>query len=1052
MAITERILHPAYMTEGTGLAGLLYPTTITPEASRKVDKASLDVGRIVFDNSLQSLSRACKICKIDLKFDFRHTNTTLPSGVTLNIQPEYITDKYISDKTIVVSNYFNLGGVTSVQTTSAEYQSVSKEIVTFDPPSNDYIGYNGLFGLNLSMKRGSGLFSTNAYLRWLRAIVTYEQKYYARFYNEDGTLLDEQIVDGGQKPTPPEPPEKAGYSFYGWKDSRISGGVYISVRGSDETDTHYTATYIKNPTIKSSVISGKGDISPMGTVEISYGTSKTYKITPEVSDGEIYDIKDVIVDGVSQGPRESYTFENVVTNHTIEVEFSRRPEIKFNPFVNGSVFYATEKGSDRTKISESGLSVRFANDISQIYVYAEPDTGYKIKKFELNDFNVSTDSSALTNVNTGQKVDLIGYHTYTYTVEFEKIVFDMSKSTTSGGSITGPDAAEYGDDALYNIVPDDHYLITDIFLDGASALSQAIFDGNNATLSLNDVVASHSISATFKRVVYVTIDSGEKGNIYGNTIVDYDSGQEYTISADEGCSIDSIYVDGALYYKATRSENSRTIYMSAMTKDVNIRATFTYEIFEIKVTQPAEGGAIGGNAVGKYIKGSELRFYAVADNGWYMVKWNNGATDSEISFVVTEDVNLSAEFKKYNYTVVANSAGNGAVSPESISADHGDKINFTAIADKGYVFNKWEDGSIEKEREYTVENSAELTAFFKKDYFKVDSIGEGGTVEISGDAEKDGEFEFESKVTLSAIPDEGWYFVGWKANVPATSIIEIIVPAEDIVYEVKFEQYKYKVNTSSNIGGKITQGETIKHGNDFEILIENDIGYKLTDVLLDGESIFGFVTTTIDGGRYLLANVREPHSIEAVFTESRYSGRKNLIDYYPPVIQKIADFIELTNAQQPMVGRVWDAVAFAYNNQFIDDATEEGVINWEKDYGIVPAKSDTLKDRKQRLKAMWVPNSRYTYKWLVNWLKTVTGNENIKPPEIEDYSIKTQLPGDCNYFEILDNMKRYVPANMHIEPTVKLKTSQQNLYTGAAFRLKIKTQLRIEKEEVKDET
>ena len=54
--------------------------------------------------------------------------------------------------------------------------------------------------------------------------------------------------------------------------------------------------------------------------------------------------------------------------------------------------------------------------------------------------------------------------------------------------------------------------------------------------------------------------------------------------------------------------------------------------------------------------------------------------------------------------------------------------------------------------------------------------------------------------------------------------------------------------------------------------------------------------------------------------------------------------------------------------------------------------------------------------------------------------------------KILDVMKRYIPANMYIDPTVKLKQSEQNIYTGAAFRMKIKGQLRVGKEEVNDES
>lgn len=63
-----------------------------------------------------------------------------------------------------------------------------------------------------------------------------------------------------------------------------------------------------------------GTIEPAGTITVPKGESKTFTITPDSG----YRIKDVLVDGVSVGAVSTYTFEDVVENHTIHATFARK--------------------------------------------------------------------------------------------------------------------------------------------------------------------------------------------------------------------------------------------------------------------------------------------------------------------------------------------------------------------------------------------------------------------------------------------------------------------------------------------------------------------------------------------------------------------------------------------------------------------------------------------------------------------------------------------------------------------------------------------------------
>lgn len=75
-----------------------------------------------------------------------------------------------------------------------------------------------------------------------------------------------------------------------------------------------------NPTITASAGEG-GSISDPGQVEVEYGTKKDYTIIPATG----YRVKDVVVNGQSQGKISSYSFPAVTEPMTIKVTFEQIP-------------------------------------------------------------------------------------------------------------------------------------------------------------------------------------------------------------------------------------------------------------------------------------------------------------------------------------------------------------------------------------------------------------------------------------------------------------------------------------------------------------------------------------------------------------------------------------------------------------------------------------------------------------------------------------------------------------------------------------------------------
>jgi len=111
-------------------------------------------------------------------------------------------------------------------------------------------------------------------------------------------------------------------TFSGWKGDAGCAARSVTM----DANKTCTATFnIKTFTITATpVLSGTisiGTITPSGPQTVNYGASRTFTITANIG----YEIKDVGVDGVSQGALENYNFDNVTANHTITATFKTNP-------------------------------------------------------------------------------------------------------------------------------------------------------------------------------------------------------------------------------------------------------------------------------------------------------------------------------------------------------------------------------------------------------------------------------------------------------------------------------------------------------------------------------------------------------------------------------------------------------------------------------------------------------------------------------------------------------------------------------------------------------
>ena len=110
--------------------------------------------------------------------------------------------------------------------------------------------------------------------------------------------------------------KKADTPFYLSANNGIGAGNANATHGP-----HLLQVKVDEVRVITATADEHGKIAPAaGTITVPKGESKTFTITPDSG----YHIKDVLVDGKSVGAVSTYTFENVVNNHTIHATFARK--------------------------------------------------------------------------------------------------------------------------------------------------------------------------------------------------------------------------------------------------------------------------------------------------------------------------------------------------------------------------------------------------------------------------------------------------------------------------------------------------------------------------------------------------------------------------------------------------------------------------------------------------------------------------------------------------------------------------------------------------------
>jgi len=244
-----------------------------------------------------------------------------------------------------------------------------------------------------------------------------------------------------------------------WQDNR-----------SPETSSWEIFMYVLSSTI-SATAGSNGSIMPFGDIEIPDGGSQTFTITPDAG----YRVADVVVDGISHGPRMSYYFGDVSEDHTIIASFE------------SDIYSVTATVSGGGTINPAGVLT--VNGGDSLIFFITPDAGYELNRVVVDGFNVGTPTSyTLTNISWNRFIK--AYFTLIPTPPPTQ--FTITAEVRGSGTISpvGVSTVDAEGEIGYTITPDPGNQVSRVIVDGMNM-------GAITSYTFSNVTFNHYIRAYF---------------------------------------------------------------------------------------------------------------------------------------------------------------------------------------------------------------------------------------------------------------------------------------------------------------------------------------------------------------------------------------------------------------------------------------------------------------------------------------------------------------------------------------------------------------------------
>ena len=341
--------------------------------------------------------------------------------------------------------------------------------------------------------------------------------------------------------------------------------------------------------------------------------------------------------------------------------------------------------------------------------------------------------------------------------------FTLDYTAGVGGSIIGTTpqtVALDGSGSAIEAVPDMGYHFAD-WSDGSTV---------NPRTDTN-VTGDIFVTANFAMNTYnLNYYAGSNGSLMGEPWQSVNYGED-------GSAVEAVPDTGYHFvdWSDGPTDNPRTDY--DVTGDIDVTANFATNTLSLEYEAGSNGSLSGETwqAVDYGTSGSPV--IAIPDDGYHFAGWSDGSTENPRTDAnVTDNLYVTANFSINIFTLSYTAGANGSLTGDTTqTVDYeANGTMVTAIADAGYQFVGWSDGSTDNPRTDTyITNDVQVTAFFAFLY-TVSFNTQGGSAVSDQLVIAGGKVDYPDAPTKTGLYFAGWYKEPscdniWHSNVDVVS-------------------------------------------------------------------------------------------------------------------------------------------------------------------------------------------------------------------------------------------------------------------------------------------
>lgn len=158
---------------------------------------------------------------------------------------------------------------------------------------------------------------------------------------------------------------------------------------------------------------------------------------------------------------------------------------------------------------------------------------------------------------------------------------------------------------------------------------------------------------------------------------------------------------------------------------------------------------------------------------------------------------------------------------------------------------------------------------------------------------------------------------------------------------------------------------------------------------------------------------------------------RDMIEYLPPYMAEYVEMQRICDAEHPEFDVLWDESNRTFLESFVDSLDDYGCMRWEKILKITPFASDTLNDRRFRIKTLINSQLPYTYTHVYDVLVNLCGEGKFTMNlDHNEYilSVLVELTAKRQLDVVVEKLKVILPANLLL--VIDLRYNQHSLFIG----------------------